>query len=184
MGMRPIIPPSSHNNMASNGVAKKQLQPKHSYGDLLASNRRPPTLQRMGNKSRGRRSHSEFRPPPPLPTNGHHHQPIPHPQHHQPMLLKLNDENVNPLNLHPHHGHRKISSASTTASHHSHRDLNGNNCKDNSDYAELSSHNEKRIRKTSRVSRSKSRVKGSNGGQHQSGLQTVWPGKTGIWLPQ
>merc|ERR1719210_794913 len=161
----------------NNGVAKKQLQPKHSYGDLLASNRRPPTLQRMGNKSRGRRSHSEFRPP---PTNGHH-QPAPPPQHHQPMLLKLNDENVNPLNLHPHHGHRKISSASTTASN---RDLNGNNCKDNSDYAELSSHNEKRIRKTSRVSRSKSRVKGSNGGQHHSGLHTVWPGKTGIWLPQ
>ena len=144
--------------------AKKQLQPKHSYGDLLAS-RRPPTLQRMANKTRGRRSHSEFRPPPPT-TNV---QP-------QTQILRLNDENVNPLNLHPHHGknQRKISN----------RDMNGNNCsKDNSDYAELSSHNEMRIRKTSRVSRSKSRAnKGSN--RDQTGLHTVWPGKAGIWLPQ
>lgn len=210
LGMRPIIPPSSsvtnnggHPQIITSNNSKKhhhhQLQPKHSYGDLLASRNRPPTLQRMEKKSRGRRSHSEFRPPTAASSstttvssaqtqvsavnNGQITQP-------PSFLARLNDENVNPLNLHPHHGlhgghghghggggHRKNS-----------RDLNGNNCKDNSDYAELSSsHNEMRIRKASRVSRSKSRVKTTNGGlnhQQSSGLHTVWPGKAGIWLPQ
>ena len=209
LGMRPIIPPSSsvtnnggHPQIITSNNSKKhhhhQLQPKHSYGDLLASRNRPPTLQRMEKKSRGRRSHSEFRPPTAASSstttvssaqtqvsavnNGQTTQPQP-----PSFLARLNDENVNPLNLHPHHGlhgghghgggHRKNS-----------RDLNGNNCKDNSDYAELSSsHNEMRIRKASRVSRSKSRVKTTNGGlnhQQSSGLHTVWPGKAGIWLPQ
>ena len=74
LGMRPIIPPSSsvtnnggHPQIITSNNSKKhhhhQLQPKHSYGDLLASRNRPPTLQRMEKKSRGRRSHSEFRPP-------------------------------------------------------------------------------------------------------------------------
>ena len=195
LGMRPIIPPSSASNNGghpptSNNSKKHQLQPKHSYGDLLAS-RRPPTLQRMEKKSRGRRSHSEFRPPAASTVasatqgstavnNGQ--QP--------PFLARLNDENVNPLNLHPHHGLHGGHSHGHGHGGHQHRknsrDLNGN-CKDNSDYAELSSsHNEMRIRKASRVSRSKSRVKTTNGGLHQqsSGLHTVWPGKAGIWLPQ
>ena len=69
LGMRPIIPPSSSASNNHGGhhpiitSKKHQLQPKHSYGDLLASRNRPPTLQRMEKKSRGRRSHSEFRPP-------------------------------------------------------------------------------------------------------------------------
>ena len=202
LGMRPIIPPSSASNNGghpptSNNSKKHQLQPKHSYGDLLAS-RRPPTLQRMEKKSRGRRSHSEFRPPTAASSSSTTTVSSAQTQvsavnngqttHPPSFLARLNDENVNPLNLHPHHGlhgghghggggHRKNS-----------RDLNGNNCKDNSDYAELSSsHNEMRIRKASRVSRSKSRVKTTNGGlnhQQSSGLHTVWPGKAGIWLPQ
>ena len=191
LGMRPIIPPSSSSAPNNHGghhpiitSKKHQLQPKHSYGDLLASRNRPPTLQRMEKKSRGRRSHSEFRPPASATTAQTQVSAVNNGQQ-PPFLARLNDENVNPLNLHPHHGLGGHGGGGHQGRKNS-RDLNGN-CKDNSDYAELSSsHNEMRIRKASRVSRSKSRVKTTNGGLHQqsSGLHTVWPGKAGIWLPQ
>ena len=104
----------------------------------------------------------------------------------QPPLKLVNDENVNPLNLHPTHPrlqHRDLHV----------RDNNGNSCNglDSADYAELS---EKLSRRASigirpRVSRSKSRGGGTMNvdrglSGHNCGLLTVWPGKTGIWLPQ
>lgn len=122
-----------------------EVSHKLSYPDhlLKASKRKPSTLLRLEVNSsagghRGRRSRSEFRP------------------------LKMNDENVNPLNLHP--NYRRVS-----------RDLNGN---ENSDYAEVSLGELVLEKKNKRVSRSKSRSKAN------SGLMTIWPGKTGIWLPQ
>jgi hypothetical protein len=158
LGLRPS-PAQPHFEVSNQ---QKSLNPTSSYGDLMpvmTSKRPPPT--RLNNKSRGRRSRSEFRP-----------------------QLRLNDENVNPLNLHPNH---KIK-----------RDFNGN-CDNNSDYAELSLgemrlsfsqqqqsvSNNSRGRKNNggRVARSKSRSKGGLQ-MANSGLLTIWPGKTGIWLPQ
>lgn len=119
---------------------KHEVSRKLSIDQHGLSKRKPSTLLRLdsGHKG-GRRSRSEFRP------------------------LKLNDENVNPLNLHP--NYRRVS-----------RDMNGNDHA-NSDYAEVSLGE---ASKNKRASRSKSRSRG----QQASGLMTIWPGKTGIWLPQ
>lgn len=172
--MRPAAAPPQPLEFFKRGPAK---QPHRvSYGDLLntttakqnQSMHQPstttPTAATKNGKARVRRSRSEFR--------------------QQPQLKLSNDENVNPLNLHPNHGQRQ-------------RDYNGNCNIDspNSDYAELS---EKLSRRASigirpRVSRSKSRGGGGGGGGmnvggglggHNCGVLTVWPGKTGIWLPQ
>lgn len=69
--------------------------------------------------------------------------------------LKNNENDINPLNLHP----KSI------------KDHNGN-----FDYVELQSDKVKKNR--SRLARSKSR------GGPDNGLLTIWPGKSGIWLPQ
>lgn len=158
---------------ANNGHQRPQLRHKLSYGDLLTSKRQGPVMLQK-NKARVRRSRSEFRP--------------------QLRPQGLNDENVNPLNLHPNHSSRT-------------RDYNGN-CNDlsHSDYVELSDkkllerrnkHQQQPQQNSSqpplkkRVSRSKSRggslssnTSSAGNGQLNNGLLTVWPGKAGIWLPQ
>ena len=79
------------------------------------------------------------------------------------------DESTNPLNF-----HLKL------------RDHNGNlNILDSSEYAEISQQNHKLKTKKQKPNAGKKRVSRSKSrSMSNCGLLTVWPGKTGIWLPQ
>ena len=120
--------------------SRPQLRHKLSYGDLLSSKRQAPVMLQK-NKARIRRSRSEFRPQIQGPVSN-------------------NDENINPLNLHPNHQNLSKNTHQIVSRKHSqrHSDYNGNvhngNCHNaadtsNSDYAELSS--EKKSRRESRT---------------------------------